>query len=565
MSYEIETADGLRRLRTAREDFLSNRRLPADFPAWLGEAWRRARFFGLDVERAQVPTAAWAPESDLIRAATPVLQGVAASLAGLRAAVVLSDERARIVGAWAGEPASRGHLDGIGTRAGADLSEAAVGSNGISHVLLTRRPAVIGGPEHLLGLYQQTVCAGAPIYGPRSSRPVGAVAVVAQLDAPSPVLQALAATAAASVERELLHSSGGQQRKLLETFLRAGRDGAPVVVLDGGTTRLVSDAAAALLDSKGFEVLEAHALAAAREGRVPDSPVPLGDLDVLLRLATPDDTPGIVARILTGANRTTPRAHRRAGPGLFSRAGLAGGSPVWGSLERAVLRAGGRPLLLTGEPGVGKSAVAGAALGDATVVPAENDPGFLDVLGRLLGEGHPVVIRRLDLLTVRRLTETASVLAEASGPVAATWRTGEPVAAELRSVWSPYELRVPALRDRGEDIIEIARELAPTARFTVAARTLLGRYPWPGNVTELRAVLRCALTAAGTAPIAPAHLPADLGAAAALPRLTELEKAERNAIVEALRSTDGNRSHAAVLLGIGRATLYRKIRRYRLD
>jgi len=567
VSYEIETSDGLRRLRTARETFLSDSRLPEDFPEWLASAWRRARFHGLDVDRPRVPSVSLAQEPELVRTAAPVLSQVAASLTGLHAAVVVSDARARIVGAWASDEVSRGHLDGIGTRAGADLSEPATGANGISHVLLTRRPTVIGGPGHLLALYQETVCAGAPIHGPRSTRPLGAIAVVARLDAPSPVLQALAATAAASVERELLHAATGQERRLLEAFLRAGRDGAAVAVLDG-RTRLVNDAAAALLEPADLDTLEAHALAAAREGRIADPQLTLGRVEVRFTTATAADNPGVVATLVPRPKPSTPRSHRRSTPGLFARAGLAGDSPRWRSLESAVRRAAGRPLLLTGDPGVGKAAIAIAALGDPAVLEAEDTDGFVRRLTATVRNRRALVVRRLDRLSGLHAVRALTALANAPGRVAATWTLGGGVAAgldEARHSWSPYELLVPPLRERVEDIATIATALVPEARFTMAALALLGRYDWPGNVTELQAVVRCATAAAATQPVRPEHLPSHLRAVAARPRLSELERAERDAIVEALRSTDGNRSHAAALLGIGRATLYRKLHRYRLD
>jgi transcriptional regulator of acetoin/glycerol metabolism len=62
--------------------------------------------------------------------------------------------------------------------------------------------------------------------------------------------------------------------------------------------------------------------------------------------------------------------------------------------------------------------------------------------------------------------------------------------------------------------------------------------------------------------VALADLPAELSRT---PRaFTGLEQAERAAITAALRASGGNRSHAAEALGIGRATLYRKLRHYGL-
>lgn len=65
--------------------------------------------------------------------------------------------------------------------------------------------------------------------------------------------------------------------------------------------------------------------------------------------------------------------------------------------------------------------------------------------------------------------------------------------------------------------------------------------------------------------MSPYHLPERMWDAANRRTLTRIEAAERAEIVAALRQTDGNRSRAAALLGIGRTTLYRKLRALGID
>ncbi|MEU0466833.1 helix-turn-helix domain-containing protein [Amycolatopsis sp. NPDC006131] len=550
MAYQIDTRDGLARLRRAREEFLTERRLPDDLPEWLSAAWRRSWFTGADVTRDHVPAVPVAPESQLVRAATPVLAGLAEDLSGLRAAVVLSDSHARIVGCWAGDEPMRAHLERIDTRPGADLSESTTGANGISHVLSTREPVLIGGPEHLFELYQDTVCAGAPVTDPITRRISGAIAVVCDLSAPLAVLDALARTASRTIERELLHAAPARERRLLETYLAAAPGREAVAVLDG-RTRIVSDAAADLLSPQDLDTLESYAVEAARDGRAPSGELTLGDR-LTVRLAPA--APGGLLVTVTAAR--PPR--RRAGPGLFAAAGLAGSSPPWRSLERALTRARSRPVLLLGEPGVGKASVARALLGEPVVVEADEP---VEAVAQALA-GEAVLVRHLERLDPARAGRLADLLAgEHAAHVVATMVPG-PALAPLRTRWAPAEIRVPSLRERTADIPELANRFG--ARLTHEARAVLQRHDWPGNLAELKAVISGAAAEAGGGTIGARHLPGRLRSSPTRPRLSELEKAERAAVAEALRTADGNRVRAAALLGIGRATLYRKLKRYGL-
>ncbi|WP_432845603.1 sigma-54-dependent Fis family transcriptional regulator [Amycolatopsis sp. CA-161197] len=564
MGYEIETRDGLARLRQARELFLTERRLPEDLPAWLSAAWRRSYFAELDVTRDHVPASPVSLDTPLVRAATPVLTKLAGDLVGLGAALVLSDRHARVVGCWADDEAVGAHLARIDTRLGADLSERSTGTNGISHVLDTGGPCVIGGPEHLFGLYQNTVCAGAPVTDPVTRKVSGAVAVVCGLDAPLRVLHAVVTTATGAIERELVHAASAHEHRLLEAYLRAGPVRYPIAVLDG-RTRLVSDSAARLLRPRDIDTLESYAIEAARDGALPTTELILDDgVKVRLRLAIPGDSRGVLVVVEPPRPRT---AQRSAKLSLFADAGLAGTSPAWRSLERSVVRAGTRPMLLVGEPGVGKADVARAVLGDSAVLDAVDDDAWLEDVADALA-APAVLLRHVERLRRGRATRLAALLAEDhSARVIATFTTGtgSATAEVLRTGWSPVEVVVPRLRERTADIPELAQRFAGGAHFTQDARSTLQRHDWPGNLTELKAVVAWAEAEACGTTVSARHLPGRLRSSPAHPRLTELEKAERLAISDALRTASGNRVRAAALLGIGRATLYRKLRRYGLE
>jgi transcriptional regulator of acetoin/glycerol metabolism len=91
------------------------------------------------------------------------------------------------------------------------------------------------------------------------------------------------------------------------------------------------------------------------------------------------------------------------------------------------------------------------------------------------------------------------------------------------------------------------------------------QWDWPRNVTELRATLAELVERVPVSVIERRHLPKHLQQAPPRRRLTLMESAERDAIIRALEATDGNKSEAAKLLGVGRTTLYRRLRQLGLD
>jgi two-component system response regulator AtoC len=153
-----------------------------------------------------------------------------------------------------------------------------------------------------------------------------------------------------------------------------------------------------------------------------------------------------------------------------------------------------------------------------------------------------------------------------------------------------YPVRLPPLRERRQDILPIARavlaELAPAMGkrirdFDDGARARLEEHPWPGNVRELRnAVERAVILARGDRleardlfpdeerPAPATGAPSEDRAEGRLLDLPEkglrLEELERDLIEQALARADGNVTRAGRLLGLSRATLRYRVRKFGL-
>jgi len=137
------------------------------------------------------------------------------------------------------------------------------------------------------------------------------------------------------------------------------------------------------------------------------------------------------------------------------------------------------------------------------------------------------------------------------------------------------ELRVPPLRERRADILPLARLFLETtavrtgrkaAGFTPAAAHQLLWHGWPGNVRELENAVEHATVLATKSRIDVDDLPPEVGLAVpetfAPDNATSLADVERDYITAVLRAAGGNRAKAAATLGIGVATLYRKLKQY---
>jgi transcriptional regulator with PAS, ATPase and Fis domain len=141
---------------------------------------------------------------------------------------------------------------------------------------------------------------------------------------------------------------------------------------------------------------------------------------------------------------------------------------------------------------------------------------------------------------------------------------------------SAISIHVTPLRDRREDILPLAKAFLKRfaaqanrvlTEFGPEATDLLRKHDWPGNVRQLqneiqRAVLMCEGQMINVQDLSIDDLKADDGADA---NLTLMEAMERNKIIEVLRDTSGNKLETAKRLGIGRQTLYNKIKTYQIE
>lgn len=111
-------------------------------------------------------------------------------------------------------------------------------------------------------------------------------------------------------------------------------------------------------------------------------------------------------------------------------------------------------------------------------------------------------------------------------------------------------IRLPALRERPEDIVVLANGFAAPWRLSIRAHDLLCRHTWPGNVRELRYVVEHARSQAPDGLVDAVHLEALVPTASAtLDLRVRIQEFERDLFSEALRRSRGKKSAAARMLG----------------
>ena len=587
------------RLALAREHFLTRDQVETEHVRdSILASWWRSRRFNVAADHIDLSYVR-DPETDtpLSRGSTEVLLKLRENLDGQPISIILTDAHGVVLSRMTADKDLERHLDGVQLAPGFSYAEEYVGTNGIGTALEGGQPMHVFGHEHYAEHLEALACAGVPIRHPISGKIIGAVDLTCWRKDADALLIALAKTTADQITQSLLATTGAQEYELLQEYLRACRRTAGIVLALNNDMVMMNDYARHVLDPGDQVALLGHAAEALAGDHV-------GPIDVELPTGARARmycrplqgrglrrmTGGVAhVKLLELTSKVASEQSQSPGPGQRRfLAGLVGSGPLWLRACHQVDAAfsTGEWSALEGEPGVGKLALLRA------VHRRRNPKGTLHVLDcaevsgqdwlarfraeLLEGEGT-LVLRHLDRLSNRRLTTLAGVLEQAreAGRSRVLWAAAtlgapaDPPGAELTGVlqYFPGTVELPPLRHHIEDLHELVpfflSKLNRTGPLTCSpeAMQLLLRSNWPGNAEQLWQVLKRVVRRRRTGAIQPSDLPPECWTVSRR-LLSPLESMERDAIVQSLLDSDGNKVKAAESLGMSRATIYRKIHEY---
>lgn len=529
----------------------------------IAASWRRASLAGLERHGpfSRLHPRDIDPNSSLLVGAGPVLDQLEESLVGTGYSTILGDRECRVVRRWFDDARTHDGFDMLGIREGASLLEDSLGTNALGTVFETRHPVVINGPEHFAEALRRFSCYGHPIRHPLTRRIEGVLDISAVVDTASPLLPPLIARAVHDIEERLLDGSRLSEKSLLAAFQAASghcRDavlaiGEDIVMCNRPASDLLSPSDIALLrvlaeDPPGTgESALRLSLDSGRAADVTVTRVPGARRGVLLRVVERASGPH-----LTPVTISTHISARAPAPTLVSGAPGTGRSTrarELASLPTKVMRAA--TALLEGEAAWAKDFASAMKRTEGSVV--------VDGIDLLSDELLDLAIEAVDQRTRPQLILTSGPVASLTGRAAVLAGT-----ATVREELTPLGARRDEVRDLAASML---RDVAASdsVHLTPGALHALAAQSWPGNLRELKAVIAHAAARRSSGGIAVADLPEGYRAPTPAHAMSALDRAERDAILVALRAADGNKVQAARELGVSRTTLYARIRQLRID
>src|SRR5882757_419495 len=234
-----------------------------------------------------------------------------------------------------------------------------------------------------------------------------------------------------------------------------------------------------------------------------------------------------------------------------------------------------------------KGAFSGAARSkDGLLVAAGCGTVFLDEIGEMPLGLQTKLLRALQEREVRPVGATeampirARILAATSRHLPMLVEQGK-FRKDLYFRLNVVNMRIPPLRNRKEDIVLLAahflyriqQRMGVSYTFSDEALRVMTEYEWPGNVRELENAIERACTMSSGPLLQLMDMPTPLqefrnhrqftGAnAASEPAIVSIAELEKQAILKTIRQLHGDKLKAAKLLGIGKTTLYRKLKEY---
>ena len=599
MSSRLGRARDGGRLAQTRERFLTREPVePHQVRDPILASWSRSREWNVPADRIELSYVR-DPDLDtpLTRSALPVLRHLREHVDGQPISVILTDSAGVVLARLTADHDLERHLDGVKLAPGFSYAEELVGTNGIGTALEGGQPAHVFGHEHYAENLEDLACAGVPIHHPISGKTIGAVDLTCWRKDADPLLVALVKTTADQITQALLTDSSARELELLQEYLRACHRTSGIVLALNDDVVMMNDHARQVLDPGDQAVLLGQADEAMSVGRAGAVEVEL-PTGITARMycrptrsttvsasGLPRTAGGVVHVKLIEPSRRPPADATH--PTRMFLPGLVGSGALWlrGCQQVQEVYESGEWLVLEGEPGAGKLALLRAVhqrrnpagrFGVLDAAEATSQDWLVRARHALLdGEGD-LVIRHVDRLAPRQAHILASALQEARVAglqdtrwVAVTLSRGSGNAANVTELLRsfPRTVEMPPLRHHIEDLPELVRfflgKLSQHGRLACSpeATQLLARCSWPGNTEQLWQVIRRIVRRRRVGSIQPVDLPPECWTVSRR-LLSPLEALERDAIVESLLDTDGNKVKAAEALGMSRATIYRKIHEY---
>jgi DNA-binding NtrC family response regulator len=212
---------------------------------------------------------------------------------------------------------------------------------------------------------------------------------------------------------------------------------------------------------------------------------------------------------------------------------------------------------------------------------------FLDEIGNISHDMQVRLLRFLEDRKIRKIGDLKEIPVNCRVISATNVDLPEDVAAgnfreDLYYRLRVVTLKIPPLRDRREDIPELAQrfvenfckiENIPPVKLPAETIKWLSEYPWPGNVRELKNALEGGVVLCRDGVLRKSDLslsglpdaPQKPSAATVDPSSLSLDESERNAILRALQQAGFVQKEAAKLLGISRRAIHYKIKKYGID
>lgn len=562
-------------------------------------SWRRS----IGVEASARPEAFlfvndFDPDGILIRAAKSVMDHWLESLSGMGISLFLSDQSGQIIARRLGDRAHGSRFDESYAAEGFNFSERSVGTNGLGTPIEGRQAVFVRGAEHFNEALAPLACAGAPIMHPVTRRVIGSISFACDTGLDNPLMLAMSREASSQIERRLLDLGSATGLALGMSQLRLSSSKAPVIMLDAQAV-MTNISGLAVMSSELHTTLWEQLRGLEWTGAKQTIEIP--SLNVGATVQRIDDSGGSSAFALELSRipdaASTPGKTQAGVPDIdFSGAGAAFPHAVRGAFDKAGQGPGA--IAVCGQGGSGKLHHTLAWLNgqdpgpnplilDACLLPGDKDATWFSASREAIAEGRSVVLRHLEDLPRSELNRLkaldAAVRQFPDGLPAGTTEDRDarsPTPARLVLTMNPEacpdfvsdvvsqiaeRVNMPTLSATKERIPVLAAHFldaaAPADRSTLSAVALQGlmRWHWPGNVAELRATLESLGRAHPGRVLQANDLPEHLRNTGRR-NLSKLESLERDAIVAALEQSGGNRSVAAESLGMGRTTLYRKLR-----